>query len=100
MYRNAYSALGCDWIGLGADGMQLMQDAAAVIWLRGLRLAEGGTPASAEAQRMVTEKLEAGVVFMMDLATGAAGTSPHAVTSRAIDFYGGKVRENRRRLTR
>jgi hypothetical protein len=91
---------GSDWMGLGMDGWQLMQDAAAVMWLRGMRIAQGGTPAATEAQRMVTEKLEANAAFLMDLATGAAGTSSQAVTSRALAFYGGKVRENRRRLTR
>ncbi len=89
-----------DWIGLGFDSWQLWNDAAAVIWLRGARLAQGGAPAASEAQRMVSEKLEANAAFAMQLATGAGGASPCEVATNAVGMYGQKVRANRRRLAR
>jgi urease accessory protein UreF len=89
-----------DWIGLGFDSLQLWNDAAAVILLRGARIAQGGASAASEAERMISEKFEANAAFMMDLATGTAGASPHAVATRAVGMYGKKVRDNRRRLLR
>jgi hypothetical protein len=64
-----------------------------VIWLRILKLAAGGASASAEAHRMVTEKVTAAAQIGTGLALGG---SPAKVIGR----YRRKVRANRRRLTK
>ena len=64
-----------------------------VMWLRCMRLAAGGPTASAEAQRMVTEKLAlAGPVALRIL----MGDSP----DKAVKRYRSAVRANRRRLSK
>jgi len=62
-----------------------------VMWLRFMRLAARGPTASAEAQRMVSEKL----AIAAPVAAGILmGDSPAKVVKR----YRKKVRANRRRL--
>jgi hypothetical protein len=62
-----------------------------VVGLRLMKIAAGGQPARAEAQRMVTEKTAA-----LAEATLAAGGSPRTVIRR----YRTHVRANERRLSR
>ena len=73
------------------DAAMLAAEAQHVMWLRLARLAAGGSKASAEARRMVSEKVavaaQAGIGVML-------GDSPGRVVKR----YRGKVRANRRRL--
>lgn len=77
--------------GLGFGAFMLMVESQQVIPLRMAKLAHGGLLASAEAQRMVSEK--AAVEQGMRMAGGAsAGTLMRALR--------GKVRANRRRLSR
>jgi uncharacterized heparinase superfamily protein len=69
----------------------LAAEAQQVMWLRCMRLAAGGPTASAEARRMVSEK----IAVAAPVATGIAmGDSPEKVVKR----YRKKVRANRRRL--
>ncbi len=89
-----------DWFSIGLDAWQLWGDAATVIWLRSLRLAEGGQRGQLEAQRMFAEKLAANAAFATSLATGKAGQTPDAVARKALGHYGKRVRANRRRLSR
>jgi hypothetical protein len=71
----------------------LAAEAQQVMWLRCMRLAAGGATASAEAQRMVSEK----VAFAAPAAAGILmGDSAVKVAKR----YRKKVRANRRRLSR
>ena len=75
------------------DLAMLAVESQQVIWLRSMRLAGGGAKASAEARRMVSEKLTAAA----QAAAGAVlGDSP----ARTAKRYRKKVRANRRRLSR
>lgn len=79
--------------------MQLGAESAGVIALRTLRLASGGAAATAEAERMVTEKLltaaEAQGKAWIDAVSGASHLTPR----RTVALYRRKVRANRRRLS-
>ena len=75
-------------------------EAADVIALRSAKLALGGAEAEAEAQRMVTDKVEAAWMLGMQLATGGFGMNPERIARRTIKHYSKGVRANRRRLSR
>ena len=64
-----------------------------VIWLRSMRLAAGAPTASAEAQRMVSEKLAIA-------APVAAGVLMGDSAVKVVKRYRTKVRANKRRLSR
>ena len=69
--------------------------------LRGLRMAQGGAKARAEARRMVTEKVAA-LAEAQVAATVAAlkGSKKHRVAKKALGVYAKRVRRNRRRLAK
>jgi hypothetical protein len=77
------------WFDLSLSIVEAQQ----VMWLRGLKLAAGGTAANREAARMVAEKVEAGFEVAGRLALGA---SPDEISR----LYRRKVRANRRRLSK
>lgn len=77
------------WFDLSLSIVEAQQ----VMWLRGLKIAAGGTAANREAARMVTEKFEAGLEAAGRLALGA---SPDEISR----LYQRKVRANRRRLAK
>jgi hypothetical protein len=81
------------WLRLGFDTVRLGLEAQTVVALRLAKLSLGGASAQVEAQRMVTEKLEAAAEAAMTLATG--GTA-----ERVVRDYRRKVRANARRLSR
>ncbi|GJD61235.1 hypothetical protein [Methylobacterium frigidaeris] len=81
------------WLRLGFDTVRLGLEAQTVVALRLAKLSCGGAAAQAEAQRMVTEKLEAAAEAAMTLATG--GTA-----ERVVRDYRRKVQANARRLSR
>jgi hypothetical protein len=67
-------------------------DAQTVVFLRSLRMAQGGARAEAEAQRMITEKVAA--LAEAQLAATAAtlkGSKPHRVAKKALAAYAGWV---------
>ena len=64
-----------------------------VIWLRYLKLGAGGTEASAEARRMISEKVAAATQAGLGVMMGDG----HA---RVVRRYRKKVRANRRRLSK
>jgi hypothetical protein len=69
--------------------------------LRGLRMAQGGAKAEAEFQRMITEKVAA--LTEAQVATTVAtlkGSKKHRVAKKALSVYAGRVRRNRRRLSK
>ena len=76
-------------------------EAQTVMFLRGLRMAQGGAKARAEAQRMVTEKVAA-LAEAQVAATVATlkGGKKHRVAKKALGVYAGRVRRNRRRLSK
>ena len=81
------------WLRLGFDTVRLGLEAQTVVALRLAKLSLGGAAAQAEAQRMVTEKMEAAAEAAMTLASG--GTA-----ERVVQDYRRKVRANARRLSR
>ncbi|MDG2535208.1 hypothetical protein P6144_16225 [Sphingomonas sp. HITSZ_GF] len=87
-------------LAIGFRLWQLGVEASIVIGLRSWKIASGGSGAGAEASRMVTEKWLALVEANTRLLTGGYGSSPHGVADALLRLYGGKVRANRRRLTR
>ncbi|AWN48454.1 hypothetical protein DK419_20570 [Methylobacterium terrae] len=81
------------WLRLGFDTVRLGLEAQTVVALRLAKLSLGGAAAQIEAQRMVTEKVEAAAEAAMTLATG--GTA-----ERVVRDYRRKVRANALRLSR
>jgi hypothetical protein len=90
-------ALWRNWIDAGRFAL----DTQAVIALRMIKIASGGPLATAEAQRMVAEKVAALAVAQL---TGgmalATGKSPEIAARRAIGSVHRSIRANRRRLSR
>lgn len=84
---------------LNLSMMQLGAEAAGVMALRTVKLAAGGAAATAEAERMVTEKMlvaaEVQGKAWIDVMTGASHLTPR----RTVALYRRKVRANRRRLS-
>ena len=76
-------------------------DAQTVIWLRSLRIAQGGALAEIETTRMITEKVAA-LAEAQVAATVAAlrGSKKHRVAKRALGVYAKRVSSNRRRLAK
>jgi hypothetical protein len=91
---------GNPWIGIGFDAWRLGMEASAVIGLRTLAIAQGGAVAAAESERMVSEKVAAGLSLQAMALSGALGATPAAASARTLAFYRRKVSANRRRLTR
>ena len=71
-----------------------------MIGLRTLKLAAGGAAGEAEARRMVSEKIDAGVALQTLALTGGLGFTPQAAAAKTLTHYRRKVRANRRRLSR
>jgi hypothetical protein len=69
--------------------------------LRGLRMAQGGAKAEAEAQRMITEKVAA-LAEAQVAATVATlkGSKRHRIAKKTLSVYARRVRRNRRRLSK
>lgn len=88
------------WLRLGQDAWMLGAEATTVITLRSMTIAAGGSTAANEAQRMVSEKVEAAQALQMMAVTGALGFTALGVASRSLKHYRRKVRANRRRLSR
>ena len=86
-----------DWSRLMFDASRLWADAGTVIALRSWRMMAGGPAASREAERMLSEKIDAGTELAGALMTGRLH-SPEAAARKAMSVYGRKVRANRRRL--
>ena len=89
------------WFALSAQTTRMCWEAQAVMWLRGLRIAQGGARAEAETTRMITEKVaalaEAQVAAMTALLTG---NKKHRVAKKALGVYAKRVGRNSRRLSK
>lgn len=88
------------WTRLAYESWSLSVEASCVIWLRTLRMMGGGAIASREAERMVAEKVAAGMTLWPALAEGGPGQSAEELGARALRHYRKPVRANRRRLSR
>ena len=96
MKRSTYNP----WIGIGMDALQLGFAASAVIGLRTLKIAAGGAEGRAEADRMVSEKIDAGLALQSLAMRGALGGNPATASARTLALYRRKVNANRRRLSK
>jgi len=74
------------WWNIGMIAVESQQ----AMWLRSMRFAVGGPSASAEAQRMVAEKLAIA-------APAAAGILKRDTPRKVVKRHRGKVRANKRR---
>ena len=86
------------WLKLGIDTWTLGWQAAQVMGLRTVRIAEGGPAAGIEAWLMLTEKWQTAAEIQSDLLSRGAGASPVATTRRTLAHYKRKVAANDRRL--
>ena len=91
---------GNPWLGIGFDAWSLGLDASAVIALRTLKIAQGGAAGQAEAQRMVQEKLDAGMALGALALGGGLGGTPASASARTLAHFRRKVNANRRRLSK
>lgn len=83
---------------LGFDTVALGFDAAAVIGLRTMKISQGGAAGAAEAELMVSEKIEGAAQLQWQLMTGGLGLSPMAVSKSTVSKLSKTVRANRKRL--
>jgi hypothetical protein len=88
------------WFALSTQAARMCWEAQAVMFLRGLRMAQGGAKARAEAQRMVTEKVAALAEASRRSSATLKGSKKHRVAKKALGVYAGRVRRNRRRLAK
>ena len=88
------------WPALAVESWMLGAEMSMVIWLRTLRMMTGGAIAEREAERMVSEKVTAGMRFWPAMMAGGFDQSGEEMTRRALAHYGPPVRANRRRLSR
>ena len=65
-----------------------------------MTLAIGGKAAATEAQRMVSEKIEAGLALQAKALSGGLGATALSVAAKTLDHYLPKVRANRTRLAK
>jgi len=77
------------WVDLSLSVLEAQQ----VIWLRTMRIAQGGKEAEREAKRMIGEKIEAAGRAGAMIAMGVSA-------DRVVRFYGNKISANRKRLSR
>jgi hypothetical protein len=86
------------WLRPGMDAWALGVEASSVVALRMLKFAGGGAAAEAEARRMVSEKIEAGLALGALAWSGGLGLTAPRAASVTLAHYRRKVRANRRRL--
>ena len=76
-------------------------EAQAVLWLRGVRIAQCGAKAEAETTRMITEKVAALAEAQVAAMTAVLkGNKKHHVAKKALGVYAKRVGRNRRRLSK
>jgi hypothetical protein len=86
------------WFRLSFDMMRLGLESQSVINTRLLRMAAGGAPALAEAQRLVPEKMSALIEAQQAMAMATVSGTPHHGPRKAVAMYRRRVRANNRRL--
>jgi hypothetical protein len=88
-------------LALSLQAARMCWEAQAVMFLRGLRIAQGGARAEAETTRMMTEKVAA-LAEAQVAATAAVltGSKKHGIAKKTLGVYARRVRRNRRRLSK
>ena len=88
------------WLRIGFDAWSMGIEASTVVGLRCMKIAAGGAAGDTEARLMIDEKVRAAMAMQTALLTGGLGTDPARATARVLRHYSGKVRANRRRLSK
>ena len=88
------------WWGVGVSAWQLGVESAAVMTLRTMAIARNDAGSAAEANRMVTEKMEAAFALQRLALSGGLGMDPAHVSAKTLALYRRRVRANRRRLSK
>lgn len=88
------------WAGMAWDAWAMGLEASTVIGLRTLKIAAGGSAAQTEINLMVSEKVTAAMTLPLLAMTGQLGISGPTVAAGSIRHLRGKVRANRRRLSK
>jgi hypothetical protein len=88
------------WMSIAMDGWMLGVESSTVIGLRMMTFSQGGQAAADEAQRMVSEKVQAAMELQALAFSGSLGTTPEGAAAKSIAHYGKTVRANRRRLSK
>jgi hypothetical protein len=88
------------WLFAGYDLWVLGMESAAVMTMRSMKVAAGGAAATAEMQRMVSEKVQAGLDLQTLALRGALGATMPDLVSKTTRHYRKRVRANHRRLTK
>jgi hypothetical protein len=78
----------------------LGMESAAVMTMRGMKVAAGGAAAEAEMARMVSEKVQAGLDLQALALRGGLGQTMPGALSKTAKHYRKRVRANRRRLAK
>jgi hypothetical protein len=82
---------------MSLNAWSLGVEASSVIALRMMKIAAGGKGGDAEATRMISEKINAGLDLQRMAMTGDLSLSPRGA-AKALGYYRRKIRANRRRL--
>lgn len=88
------------WLRMSMDAWTLGLEASTVAGLRTMKIAAGGAAGQAEAQRMISEKIQAGMELQARALTGGLGMTVPSAAARTMSHYRRKVRANHRRLTK
>jgi hypothetical protein len=86
------------WFGVWLDSLSLGFEAASVVGLRALTMGAGPAEALAEAQRMISEKIEVSLTLQMKAVTGGLGVTALSAATETLDHYRQRVLANRSRL--
>ena len=86
------------WFGVWLDAFSLGLEAASVVGLRVLTIGAGGGAGLAEAQRMISEKIEVSLTLQVKAMTGGLGITALSAATGTLDHYRQKVLANQSRL--
>ena len=86
------------WFGVWLDALSLGFEAASVVGLRVLAIGAGGAAGLTEAQRMISEKIEATLTLQAKAVTGGLGITAFSAAMGTLDHYRQKVLANQSRL--
>ena len=86
------------WFGVWLDSLSLGLEAASVVGLRTLTIGAGPAESLAEAQRMISEKIEVGLALQVKAVTGGLGMTALSAATETLDHYRQAVLANRSRL--
>jgi hypothetical protein len=89
-----------EWMTVAVATFALGAESAAVMGLRALKTANGGSQAADEMWRMYTEKLITLAELQTRFLGGSLGTTPSETTRKAVMLYRHKVAANCRRLAK